>query len=54
MNKKRGLKISKARYAPTKEKIKDNNNNDDNNNEAMDDADPDSKAPHRTAWGLMW
>ena len=54
MDKKRDPKKSRAGCASTKEKIKDNNNNDDNNNEAMDDADPDSKAPHRTAWGLMW
>ena len=29
-------------------------NNDDDNNEAMDNADPESKAPVRTGWDLMW
>ena len=49
MDKKRVPKKLRAGYAPTKDKIKDNNNNDDDNNEAMDDVDPDSKAPRRTA-----
>ena len=53
VDKKRGPQKSRAGYASTKEKIKDNNNNDDNNNEAMDDADMDYKAPCRTAWDLM-
>ena len=51
---KRGPKKLRARYAPTKDKIKDDNNNDDDNNEAMDNADMDSKAPCRTAWDIMW
>ena len=54
VDKKRGPKKSRAGYAPTKEKIKDDNNNYDNNNKAMGDADLDSKAPHRKAWDLMW
>ena len=44
----------RARYALTKDKIKDDNNNDDDNNEAMDDTDPDSKATRRMAWDIMW
>ena len=54
LDKKRGPKKSRARYAPTKDKLKNDNNNDDNNNEAMDDADPESKDPCRTEWDLMW
>ena len=54
LEKRRGPKKLRARYAPTKDNIKDDNNNDDDNNEAMDDADMDSKAPCRTAWDLMW
>ena len=54
VDKKRGPKKSRAGYAPTKEKIKDDNNNDDDNNKAMDDADMESKAPRRTAWDMMW
>ena len=54
VNKDIGPKKSRAGYAPTKEKIKDDNNNDDDKNEAMDNADPDSKAPRRTAWDMMW
>ena len=51
---KSGPKKSRAGYAPTKDKIKDDTNNDDDNNEAMDDADPDSKDLSRTALDLMW
>ena len=47
MDKKRGPKKSRAGYTPTKAKIKDGNNNDNDNNKAMDDADLESKAPHR-------
>ena len=45
VDKQRGPKKSRAGYAPTKEKIKDNNNNDDDNNGATEDADLDSKTP---------
>ena len=54
VDKKIGPKKYRAGCAPTKEKIKDNNNNDDDNNKAMDDADPDSEAPRRTAWYMVW
>ena len=27
---------------------------DDDSNKSMDNADPDSKAPRRTAWDLVW
>ena len=53
VDEKRGLKKSRAGYTPTKEYVKDDNNNNDDN-EAMYDADPDSKDPHRTAWDMMW
>ena len=51
---KRGLKKSRAEYAPTKDDVKDNNNNNDDNNKAMEDTDLYSKAPRRTAQYLMW
>ena len=35
----RGPKKSRAGYAPTNDKIKDDNNNDDNNNKDMDNTD---------------
>ena len=54
VDKKRGPNKSRAGYAPTKNDVKDDNNNDDDDNEAMDNAYPDSKAPCRTAWNLMW
>ena len=54
VDKKRGPKKSRAGYAPTKEKIKEDNNNVDDKNKTMDDADPDSKALRRTSWDLMW
>ena len=41
-------------YAHTKDDVKENNNSDDNDNEAMDDTYPDSKAPRRTVWDMMW
>ena len=53
VDKKIGPNRSRAGYAPTKEKIKDDNNNDDDNNKATGDAYPDSKDPRRTAWYLM-
>ena len=53
-DKKRGPKKSRSGYATTKDKLKDDNNSDDDNYKAMDDADLESKAPHRTAWDLMW
>ena len=54
MDKKRVPNKSRAGYAPTKVKIKDDNNNDDEKNKAMDDVDLDTKDPSRTAWDLMW
>ena len=54
MDRNRGPKKSRAGYAPTKEKIKDDNNNDDDNNKAMDNTDLDSKALRRKGWYLMW
>ena len=54
VDKKRGPKKLRAGYAPTKDNVKDDNNNNDDENEAMDDEYPDSKAPRRTAWDLMW
>ena len=54
MDKKRDPKKSSDGYAPTKDKIKDDDKNYDDNNEAMDDADPDSKASCRMAWDRMW
>ena len=49
MDKKISPKKSRSGYASTKEKVKDDNNNDDDNNKAMDDADPYSTDPRRTA-----
>ena len=54
VDRKRGLKKSRAEYAPTKDDVKDNNNKNDDNNKAMEDTDLYSKAPRRTAQYLMW
>ena len=54
MDKKRGPNKLRAAYAPTKDDVKGDNNNDEEVIEAKDDVDPDSKAPRRTAWDLMW
>ena len=54
VDKKRGPKKLRARYAPTKDDLKDDNNNYNGDNEAMDDKYPDSKDLRRAAWDLMW
>ena len=53
MDENKVTKKSRGRYAPTNDNFKYNNNNDIDEKKAMDDADPGSKAPRRTAQDIM-